>query len=794
VLHDIRIGLRSLLRAPAFAATTILTLALAAGANAAIFTVVHGVLIKPLPFPDVDRLVAVWPERFQSNANLLYTREHGRMFSSIAAVAPGWTMSLTGDGEPTKVTVARASGNLFETLGTQPLLGRWFTEEASRPGADDVVVLDYGFWMTRFGGDPSAVGRTIQLDGDPVRVVGVMPHTFQVFGLKADAYTPFAMDASAWYHDLSFSLYAARLAPGVTLEQASADYRALTQQLRIERKYSDQYGRDAAVVDMRTALVGDVRASLVVLAAAVGLILLIAGANVGTLQLTRAVTRSKDVAICSALGATRARIVGQLLAENAALAISGGLLGVALAWAILPALIALLPADTPRVMEIAIDPLVAGAVLAAATIVGLSVGVGPTIGTTPLRTPLLLLRAVTSSESRGAKRLRASLVSAEVALAVVLTIGAGLMLQTMGKLGQVDPGFRPEGVLTAHVQPTGAKYRSMSVADYYDRILERVRALPGVTAAGAVQHLPFSGYSWDIPFEAEGHTVPQGTAVPTAGMRIITPGYFAAMGQPILAGRDLERSDAARPSAAVVSERLAATFFRSPEGAIGRTIRPRSAQGPGDLLTIVGVVGNVHHSSLTSMPGHAVYLSVSKGGIPAMMLAIRTDGDPRAMVPMLREGIWSVDRDVPLSDVETLEAKIGKSLGQPRLLFALLGAFAGLGVLLALLGVYGVVAYSVAQRWRELGIMVALGAERGRIMRSVLREAVVYAAAGLALGVPAAIAGSRLMGNLVFGVSPTDPSTYAATVAMTLITVVAASVLPALRAARVDPVTALKHS
>jgi putative ABC transport system permease protein len=399
---------------------------------------------------------------------------------------------------------------------------------------------------------------------------------------------------------------------------------------------------------------------------------------------------------------------------------------------------------------------------------------------------------MTSSEGRAAKRLRAALVSVEVALAVVLTIGAGLMLQTMWKLGQVDPGFQPAGVLTAHVQPSGAKYRNISVADYYAGMLERIRALPGVTRAGAVQHLPFSGYSWEIPFEAEGHTVPPGTPPPTAGTRIVTPGYFAAIGQALIAGRDIEPADATHAGTVVVSERLATTFFGSAATALGRTIRQRTPQGPGEPRTIVGVVADVQHASLTTAAGYAVYQSVSRFGIPAMMLAVRTDGDPRGLVPLLREGIWSVDRDVPLSDIETMEAKIGRSLGQPRLLLSLLGAFAGLGLLLALLGVYGVVAYSVAQRWRELGIMIALGAERGRIVRSVLREAVWYAAAGLALGIPAALAGSRLLRTLVFGVSPTDPSTYVTIVALTLLTVVAASALPAWRAARVDPVAALK--
>lgn len=572
MLHDVRIALRSLRRAPAFSLTTVLTLALAAGANAAILAVVHGVLIKPLPFPDADRLVAVWPGRFQSNANLLFTRERGTMFSQVAAVAPGWTMALTGAGEPAKVTVARVSGNLFETVGTQPLLGRTFSEDAARPGMDAVVVLGYDLWMKRFAEDPAVIGRTVQLDGRAVQIVAVMPRTFEVFGLKTDAYTPFAIDAAAWYHQLSFSLYAARLAPGRTLEQANGDYRALVQDLRRERKYADDFGRTAGLMPMRQALVGDVSSMLIVLGAAVGLILLIAAANVGTLQLARAAARARDVAIRSALGASRARIVRQLAAENVILALTGGVLGVGIARAALPMLRPLIPTDTPRVQEIALDPLVAGTVIAAATVVGLTVGLLPALGSTQLGTaPLLRLGA--SSETRGAKRARAALVSVEVALAVVLSIGAGLMLQTLWTLQRVDPGFRAEGVLTLHVQPTGAKYAEISVADFYDGLLERVRALPGVTSAGAIQHLPFSGYSWNIPIEVEGHVVPAGTAPPAAGGRLITAGYFAAIGQPLLAGRVLERTDAGRDDVAVVNEALAVRFFGSAGAALGRTIR-----------------------------------------------------------------------------------------------------------------------------------------------------------------------------------------------------------------------------
>ena len=791
MIQDIRVALRSLSRAPAFSATTIVTLALSAGANAAIFAIVYAVLFKPLPFPEPDRLVALWPGRLQSNADLLYTREHGRLFARVAAVAPGWTMSLTGSGEPTKMTIARVSGNLFDTLGTQPLLGRPFSDSAERPGQEAVIVLDHRFWRHHFGGDPDVVGRTITLDGQPVRVAAVMPSAFEVFGLNADGYTPFVIDESAWYHRISTSFYLARLAPGVTVSAAAGEYRTLTQALKRERKYSDQYGRDATVVRMQEAIVGDVSGALLLLAGAVGLILLIAGANIGTLQLTRAASRSRDLAIRSALGASRARILRQLLAENAIVALAGGALGVAFAWVVLPLIVAVLPADTPRVEEIVIDPFVSGIVLAAATVVGLSVGLLPAAGVTRLRTSPLL-RLTNSTETPAARRVRGSFVAAEVAFAVVLTIGAGLMLQTLWKLRQVNPGFAPDGVLTLHLQPSGERYRNASIAEYYENVLQRLRALPGVRAAGAIQHLPFSGYSWSIPFEPEGFATPPGAAMPTAGGRLVTPGYFAAIGQPLLAGRDIERADAERLGVVIVNEAIADTYFGSPDKALGRTLRVRSPQGTMNPLTIVGVVGDVRHSALDAAPVPEVYTSVSRFSINAMMLAIRTDGEPLSLLPGIREAIWSIDRDVPLSDAETMHAKIGESLGRPRLLLVLLAAFAILGGFLALVGVYGVVAYSVAQRWRELGIRVALGAERRRIVATVLREAATYAMAGLAVGIPGAILASRFLRTLVFGVSPTDAPTYVSIAAATIVVVVAAAILPAIRASRVDPVSALK--
>ena len=793
MLQDVRIALRALTRAPGFTLTTVLTLALAAGANAAILAVVYGVMLKPLPFPEPDRLVAVWPGRFQSNADLVYLRERAPVFASLAAVAPGWSVSLTGAGDPARITIAKVSGNLFETLGSEPFLGRPFTETAARPGAGNIIVLSYDFWMKQFAGDRSIIGRSITLDGDAFQVVAVMPRHFALFGLRTDGFVPFALDPAAWYHQLAFSLYVARLAPGRTVEQADRDYRALIPEIRRERKYPDDYGRTAKLADLRESMVGDLRTSMGVLAGAVGFILMIAGANIGTLQLTRAAARSRDLAVRAALGASRGRILRQLLAENVLVSALGGIAGVVMAHAVLPLLIHRLPNDMPRTGEITIDAYIAAAVLAAALLIGLSVGVAPAFSFTKLRT-LPLLRAGGSSESRASKRTRASLVSVEVALAVVLTIGAGLMLQTIWRLQNVDPGFRASRVLSLHVQPTSDKNAKLSVADYYESLFERLRALPGVEAVGAIQHLPFSGYSWNASLDIQGFEPAVGTSRPVAGLRIVTPGYFKALGQPLLAGGEFQRADTSRQDRVIVNESLAKQYFGGASTAIGRTLRIRGGRIQSPWMMIVGVAADVRHSSLTSLTGPEIYTVVSPTTIPAMMIAVRATGDPQALVPSVREAIWSIDRTVPLSDIQTMSARVGASLGRPRLLLILLGGFASVGLLLAVVGVYGVVAYSVAERRRELGIMVALGAARGRIMRIVFREALAYAAAGLAAGIPASLAASRVMKNVVWGVSATDPVTYLAIAAATILVVCAASILPALRAASVDPVEALKAS
>lgn len=793
VLQDLRRALRSLLRVPAFTATSVLTLALAAGANAAILAVVYAILLKPLPYREPDRLVAVWPQRFQSNADLLLLRERAPMFSSVAAFAPGWSMSLTGAGEPTKITIARVSGNLFETLGAAPLLGQPFDDRHARPRADSVIVLSHELWTRKFDADASIVGRTVQIDGMPFEVKAVMPRGFEVFGLKTDGYTPFAMDAAAWYHQLSFSLYVARLAPGRTIEQADREYKAVIPEIRRVRAYPEDYGRAAHVQGLQASIVGDVRSSLVALAAAVALILLVAGANVGILQLTRASARRRDLAVRAALGASQLRLARELFAEAVVLAAAGSAAGFALAVLVLPVLVSLLPANTPRIEEITLQGPAGAGVLAGAAIIAFIVGLAPLFAAGRLRmTPLL--RSTTSSETAGGKRTRGVLVAVEIAAAVVLTAGAGLMVQSLWHLHRIDPGFTGrESVLTLHMQPSSSRFRTRAVSDYYEAVLERLRNVTGVTAAGAIQHLPFSGFSWNGALDIEGHQVPSGASRPSAGLRIVTPGYFEAIGQPVVAGRAFDRADIIRGNAVIVNATLATKYFGSPAAALGRTLRTRGGGVQGPWQSIVGVVGDVKHTSLTAPPMPEIYTAVGKSTIPAMMLAIRSDGDPRAIIASVREAIWSVERDVPISDIQTMEDRIAASLGRPRLLTTLLGMFAALGVLLAAIGVYGVVAYSVSRRRRELGIMMALGAARARIMRAVLREGMLYAIAGLAIGLPAAFAASRLMRTLVYGVRPTDPATYVVIAWVIAVLVAAACALPAYRASRIDPVLAIRQ-
>jgi predicted permease len=790
-MHTLRMAIRSLRRRPGFTTLSVLTIALGAGANAAVFAVAYSILLKPLPFAAPDRVVAVWPGRFMSQVDLRYLREHARGLAQVAAIAPGWTFSMTGAGDPLKVTVDRVSGNLFATLGTPPLLGRPLRADEEKPGSPKVLVLSHRFWLDRFGGDPSAIGRVVKLDDQPHEIIAVMPPAFEALTTRVDAWAALPADTSAFYDKLFFSLLLGRLAPDVSVERADADFKALMPAMRTDLKYATGYGRTASIQDLRAATTGDMRTSLLVLAGAVALMLLIAGANLGTLLVASAAARAREFDVHAAIGASRGALIRLQLAEGLVLAAAGAGAGLAVATAGLPALVALLPRDTPRTGVIHVDSVVTLGVFAAALLVALVFALAPSL-TAGRRTFAALLRQGAATESRTTRRTRGVMVSVQIALALVLTIGAGLMLRTMRQLQRVDPGIDVDRILTLRLQPSSSGYKAPgAVVAYYDQVLARIAAIPGVSAAGAIQHLPFSGIVWMDAYEIEGQPVLPGEARPTAGLKLIAGDYFRAVGQPVLGGRAFVTADRALADAPiVVNESFAKKHFGSAAAAVGRRVKAGRAGGP--WVEIAGVVGDVRAASLDKPATPELYTLVTSTSIPALMLAVRTDQDPLSIAAAVREAVWSVDRSVPVSDLQPMRSMVGSTLARPRLLLTLLAAFATVGLALGAIGVYGVVSFAVARRRREIGIRMALGAERASVVRLMVRESAGYALAGMAAGFALALASSRVMRGLLFEVPATDPLTYATLALGVAGLVLVASLAPASRAASVNPADSLR--
>ena len=791
MLHSLRIAFRSLRRRPGFSCLAIVTIALGAGANAAVSAVAYSVLVKPLPYARPEQVVAVWPARFMTQVDLRYLREHARGLAHVSAVAPGWTFSLTGAGDPSRITVDRVSGDLFETLGTQPVLGRMMRADEDRPGSPKVLVLSHRFWRTRFGGDPSVVGRTVRIDDQPHEIIAVMPSSFEVLTTRVDAWAALPADRAAFYDRLNFSMLVGRLAPGVTVEQADRDFKALIPAMRAELEYPATYGRTARIQDLREAVTGDMRSSLLVLAAAVTLMLLIAGANLGTLLVARGAARAREFAVHAAIGATRGSLIRLQLAEGLILAAAGAASGLGLAFVNLPLLVRLLPKDTPRTGDIHVDAAVAIAVVAAALGVALLFAIAPSL-TAGRRAFGTVLREGASTESRATRRTRGAMVTVEIALALVLTIGAGLMLRTLWHLQRVDPGIDVDRLLTLRLQPSSSSYREPgAVTAYYDQVLARLGAVPGVAAAGAIQHLPFSGIAWVDGFEVEGQPVPAGEARPTAGYKMIAGDYFRAVGQRLLAGRTFSTADrTAADGPVIVNESFAKRYFGGVGAAIDRRIR--TGRVAGAWVPIAGVVSDVRTESLDKPSQPEFYTVVTGTNIPALMVAVRTDGDPLSIASAVREAVWSVDRSVPVSDLQPMRTMVGTTLARPRLLLTLLAAFAITGLALGAIGVYGVVAFGVARRRREIGIRMALGANRASVVRLMLGESAGYAAAGVAAGLGLALASSRVMKGLLFEVPATDAATYVTLALAVGLLVTLASYAPARRAASVNPADALR--
>ena len=789
---DLRYAVRGLRRRPGFTAVAMLTLALGIGANAAIFSAVRGILLRPLPFREPDRLVAFNAEQFIANAELLYLREHARSLADVAAMSPGWGMALTGVGEATQLTTARASTNLFDVLGVRPTYGRSFQADESTPGRETVAILGHALWAERFGSDPSVVGRRITLDGTPYTVVGVLPPGFELLGRSADLWTPLVIDPDAWFHRGAVSWMVARLRTRSTIDQSRAELRTLFPQMRAAFEFAPDYYLNVTLLPLHERTVGGVRTVLIVLLAAVGFIVMIAGANVGNLLLMRAASRRREIAVRTALGATRARVIKQLLVESIVLALAGAACGAVLGALGVRVLRATLPSDVPRVSAIAVDAPVLAVCAALAILIGIVFGLAPAFLASGGDTQDSLRGARGVMGRVGGERARATLVMTEVALTLVLVIGAGLMMRTLWSLTHVAPGFRSEGVLTLRLQPTGDRYSGGTrLPDYVTTVLDRLSTLPGVQSTGSIHHLPLAGYAWYANIDIDGRVRAPGEAPLRSGWRVISGDYFQAMGIPLLRGRAFTAADTREATpVAIVSEAFAREAWPN-EDPIGKRFQAGNATRTG-AVTVVGVVGGVRHVTLDAAPGPEMYRPLAQTPMPMVTVVLRTVGNPLAVAPIARQTIRVIDADVPISDLRSVDQVVSAWVARPRLVMALLMVFAGVGAILGAVGVYGVIAYAVGERRQEIGVRIALGANPRTVAGSVVLRGVRYAAIGVVIGLAGAFAATRVMRTLLFGVGATDPATFAALSVFLIAIAALASYLPARSAARTDPMVALR--
>jgi predicted permease len=797
--QDVRHAVRRLFKAPGFAVVAIVTLGLGIGANSAIFSVVNGVLLEPLPFPEPNRLVGmyhVWEGHREpmSGPNFIDATRFSTSLESTAAVSRERKI-LTGEGEPVRLDVARVSASFFSVLRAKPALGRTFAPDESTPGRTNVAVLSNGLWQQRFGSDPRAIGRRIQLDGVSTEIVGVMPAGFS-FPADGQAWQPLEYNENfvskqrgAWYLSVI-----ARLKPGVRPEQAAAELQTIGRNLA--KQYPDANDHlGMTTLPLQEAMVSNIREAVLVLLGAVGFVLLIACANVANLLLARAAARESEMAVRTALGAGRMRLIRQLLTESVILSICGAGMGLLFAiWGV-AFLTSLQPQGVPRLDAVQVDGTVIGFTLAIGVLTGLVFGLVPAIHATRAVPQTLREAGRGAVTGRAGARARGTLVAVEMALAVMLLAGAGLLIRSFARLQAVDPGFKPEQTLSFELTLPDSRYKEdpKRIA-FFDQLLPRLQALPGVRSVGTVMGLPLSGMNFNISFEVAGRPPVPPADQPAMEVRVASPDYFSTVGIPLERGRFYTSDDReGAPQVVVISDSAARQYFPN-EDPIGKSIKlgwgkggPARAGG-----RIVGVVGDVKDSGLDEANPPEIYLPLRQWPVSQMAVVIRTTTPPAMLAETVRTEVHAVDPTLPLSNVRTLDEIVAKSISQPRFYMTLLAIFAGVALALAGIGIFGVLSYAVAQRTREIGIRMALGARESNVVSLVVRQAMTLALVGVCLGTVAALLLSQTMTRMLFSVKPTDPMTFGAVAAVLIGVALLASYLPARRATRVDPIVALR--
>jgi putative ABC transport system permease protein len=806
--QDLKFGARTLARNPGFSAIAVLTLAVGVGANAAIFSVVNAVLLRPLPWSEPDRAVMIWSrwisfeKTWVSTGEVVAYRKRSRTLQDVGAWGDGQA-NLTGDGEPERVGSASVTSNLFQVLGAGPMLGRTFTTQEDVPNGPNVVVLGFGLWNRRFAGDTGIVGRSILINGVSYQVLGVMPPDFALptdfqSPQPSQLWVPLRMDPASTDHGNHGLYAAARLKPGATVAQAADDLSGLARAMTQEGLYPVQMQFDTVVLSLSDEVLGTVRRAIWLLFGAVAFLLLIACANVANLLLARAEARQREIAVRSALGAGSLRVLRQLLTESLVLSGASAVAGLMLAWVGVRIVAWWNPASIPRVAGVTLDLRVLLFTAFVALVTSVLFSLAPALRGLRLDLTDSLKDGGQGSSTGGARqRFRNGLVVAEMALAVVLLVGAGLMLRSLWALQREPLGFDPAGVLTMRLSLPQASYAAPEqVVSFFGRLLEDVRQLPGVRSAGAARSLPLGSTIGDFGLNVEGYQPPPGTNA-KGDWQIVTPGYLEAMGERVIRGRAFAASDETDGMlVGLINEEMARRYWAGRDPIGGRFRIGMNPSRP--LVTVVGIVGDVRHNGITDAIKEKFYIPHTQwhrsvgNPIRAMTLVVRTSTDPAGYTGTIRQRIRQLDPNLPVAEVRTMNDVVGATLSAPRFTGFLLSVFAGIALLLSAIGIYGVLSYLVSRRTREIGIRVAIGAGRGNVLRLVMRSGLTLALAGVAVGLAIAAVASRLMNTLLHDVSPLDPLTFVAVGIGLSIVAAASSLVPALRATRVDPVVALK--